>query len=79
MEQEETTYDGGNSEGEATYLGDRLSEGGGCETSLTVRTRCGRAKFRECEGNIGAVVEQEETTCDEVETVRGKLHISVTD
>ena len=31
-----------------TYLGDRFSRGGGCEGALTVRTRCGWVKFREC-------------------------------
>ena len=33
---------------ELTYLGDRVSAGGGCETAVTVRTRCGWVKFREC-------------------------------
>ena len=33
---------------EFTYLGDKVSSGGGCEAAVTVRTRCGWAKFREC-------------------------------
>ena len=33
---------------EFSYLGDRLSTGGGCEAALTARTRCGWAKFKEC-------------------------------
>ena len=33
---------------EFTYLGDRVSAGGGCEAAVTARTRCGLDKFREC-------------------------------
>ena len=33
---------------EITYLGDRVSAGGGCEAAVTARTRCGWAKFMEC-------------------------------
>ena len=33
---------------ELTYLGDRVSVGGGCEAAVTVRTRCGWVKSREC-------------------------------
>ena len=33
---------------EFTYLGDRVSAGGGCETSLTARTRGVWVKLREC-------------------------------
>ena len=33
---------------ELTYLGDRVSAGGGCEAAVTARIRCGWAKFREC-------------------------------
>ena len=33
---------------EFTYLGDRVSAGGGCEAAATARTRCGWAKLREC-------------------------------
>ena len=47
---------------EFTYLGDRVSAGGGCEAVVTARTRC--------EGNIGEAEGQEEQSCDEVETVR---------
>ena len=32
---------------EFTYLGDRVSAGGGCEATVTVRTRCWWVKFRE--------------------------------
>ena len=34
--------------GEFTYLGDRVSEGGGCEAAVTVRTRCRCVMVREC-------------------------------
>ena len=33
---------------EFTYIGDRVSARGGCEAAVTVRTRCGWVKFREC-------------------------------
>ena len=33
---------------EFTYLGDRVSAGGGCEAAVTVRARCGWVKPREC-------------------------------
>ena len=33
---------------EFTYLGDRVSAGGGCEIAVTVKIRCGLAKLREC-------------------------------
>ena len=33
---------------EFTYLGDRVSAGGGCIVAVTARTRCGWVKFREC-------------------------------
>ena len=33
---------------EFTYLGDRVSAGGGCETAVTARMRCRWVKFREC-------------------------------
>ena len=33
---------------EFTYLGDRVSAGGGCEAAVTVRTRCRWVKFMEC-------------------------------
>ena len=33
---------------EFTYLGDRVSDGGGCEAAVSTRTRYGRAKSREC-------------------------------
>ena len=31
-----------------TYLGDRVSAGGGCEAAVTARARCGWVEFREC-------------------------------
>ena len=31
---------------EYTYLGDRVSEGGGCEAAVTARTRCGWIMLR---------------------------------
>ena len=33
---------------EFTYLGDRVSAGGECETAMTASTRCGWVKRREC-------------------------------
>ena len=33
---------------EFTYLGDRVSAGGGCEAVVTARRRCGWVMFREC-------------------------------
>ena len=33
---------------EFTYLGDRVSAGGGCEAAVTARTRYVWVKFREC-------------------------------
>ena len=33
---------------EFTYLGVRVSAGGGCEAAVTVRTRCEWVKFTEC-------------------------------
>ena len=48
MEQEEKLCDEVETERKLTYLGDRVSAGGGCEAAVTVRTRCGWVKFREC-------------------------------
>ena len=48
MEQEEKLCDEVEIVGEFTYLGDRVSAGGGCETAVTDRTTCGWAKLREC-------------------------------
>ena len=31
-----------------TYLSDKVSVGGGCEATVSARTRCGRVKFGEC-------------------------------
>ena len=33
---------------EFTYLGDRVSEGGGCEAGVTAITRCGWGKLKKC-------------------------------
>ena len=44
MEQEEKSRDEVETLREFTYLGDRVSAGGGCETAATARTRCGWAK-----------------------------------
>ena len=33
---------------EFTYLGDKVSAGGGCEAAVTARTRCGWVKHTEC-------------------------------
>ena len=33
---------------EFTYLGDRVSSGGGCEAVVSARARCGWVKFKEC-------------------------------
>ena len=46
VEQEEKLCD--EVESEFTYLGDRVSTGGGCEAAETARTRCWWAKLREC-------------------------------
>ena len=33
---------------EFTYRCDRVSAGGGCETAVTARTRCGLVQLRQC-------------------------------
>ena len=48
MEQEEKLYDEVETVSEFTYLGDRVSAIGGCEAAVTVRTKCGWVKLREC-------------------------------
>ena len=48
MKQEEKLSDEVETVWEFTYLGDRVSAGGGCEAAITARTRCGWAKLREC-------------------------------
>ena len=48
MEQEEKLCDDVETVREFTYLGDRVSAGGGCEAAVTARTRCGWVKLREC-------------------------------
>ena len=35
-------------ERELTYLGDKVSAGGGCEAAVTARTKCGWVELREC-------------------------------
>ena len=47
MEQEEKLCDEVKTVREFTYLGDRMSAGGGCEVVVTARTRCWLVKFRE--------------------------------
>ena len=46
MEQEETLCDEVETAREFTFLGDRVSAGGGCEAVVTVNTRCGWVKCR---------------------------------
>ena len=48
MEQEEKLCDKVETAKEFTYLGDRVSASGRCETAVTARTRCGWVKFGEC-------------------------------
>ena len=48
MEQEEKLCNEVETVSELTYLGDRLSAGGGCEAAVTVRTICGWVTIREC-------------------------------
>ena len=48
MEQEDKLCDEVETVSEFTYLGDRVSAGGGCESVVNARTRCGWIKFREC-------------------------------
>ena len=40
MEQEETLCDEEETVIEHTYLGEKVNAGGGCEASVTARTRC---------------------------------------
>ena len=47
-EQEEKLCDEVKTVRESTYLGNRVSEGGGCEAAVTARARCGWMKFMEC-------------------------------
>ena len=48
MEQEDKLFDEVETARELTYLGDRMSAGGGCEAVMTARIRYGLDKFREC-------------------------------
>ena len=48
MEQEEHLCDELETVSEFTYLGDRVSFGGGCDAAVTARTRCRLVKLREC-------------------------------
>ena len=41
MEQEEKLFNVVGTVRKFTYLGDRVSAGGGCETAVTARIRCG--------------------------------------
>ena len=47
MEHEEKLCDEVETVWELTYLGDRVSAGGGCEAAVIAGTRCGCVKFRE--------------------------------
>ena len=47
VEQEEILIDEMHTVGGLTYLGDRVSAGGGCESAETARTRCGWVRIRE--------------------------------
>ena len=51
MEQEEKLCDELEAVGESIYLGDRVNAGGGCEVSVTARTRCGSVTFSQ-RGNL---------------------------
>ena len=48
VDQEEMLCDEVETVREFTYIGDRVSAGGGYEASVVSRTRCGWVKFREC-------------------------------
>ena len=48
LEQEVKSCDEVETVREFTYLGDRVSAGGGCEAAKTERTRCGWVMSREC-------------------------------
>ena len=48
VEQEKNLFDEVETVGEFTCLGDRVSADGGCVTAVTVKTRCGLVRFREC-------------------------------
>ena len=47
MWQEEMLCDEVDTVRQFTYLGDRVSAGGGCEAAVTGRTRCGCVRFME--------------------------------
>ena len=47
-EPDEKLCDGVETASKFTYLGDRLNTTGGCETAVTVKSRIGWIKFREC-------------------------------
>ena len=48
MEQEETLCDAVETVREFTFLGVRVSAGGGYEASMIARTRCWWVKYRDC-------------------------------
>ena len=48
VEQEEKLCDEVETVREFTYLGDRVSAGGGCEAVVATRARCEWVRFREC-------------------------------
>ena len=51
--QEEKLCDEVETVGKFTYLGDRVSAGGGCAASVIAGTRCGWVKFRQCGELLG--------------------------
>ena len=57
VKQEETSCDDVQTVSEFTYLGDRVTAGGGCEAALTARKRCGWAKFY-VESNVWSTVQR---------------------
>ena len=48
VEQEENLCDEVETVQQFTHLGDRVRAGGGCEATVTARTRCEWVKFMEC-------------------------------
>ena len=48
VKQEETLCNKVKTVREFTLFGNRVSEGGGCDAAVSVRTWCGWVKFREC-------------------------------
>ena len=51
-DQKEKLHDDVETVTEFSCLGDRINSGGGCEATITYRTRIGRTKFRECQDTL---------------------------